>query len=105
MGTLGYGPNVHGEIDDRSLFHLDVLLTRLRGASFQLHIVGLSGARDGNLASLSITPGVPLFLEYLNSPELDLDMKVIERAMYKVHTGTFVSLPFAFDSDSGEVLD
>ncbi len=95
MGTLNYGSNAAAEIDDASLFHLDVLLVRLRGECFQLH-VGLSAGRDGNLLSLAIGPGVSLSLEYLNSPELSLDMKVIDRAIYQVQTGGFVSIPFAF---------
>ncbi|MGV8913776.1 MAG: hypothetical protein ACOH14_14275 [Rhodoglobus sp.] len=98
MGTLIYGTKMEAEVEDQSLFHLDVLLARLRGTPFQLH-VGLGGNRDGNLLSLAVTAGVPITLEYLNSPELSLDLDIINRATSAVLEGGFVSIPFRFGSD------
>jgi hypothetical protein len=98
MGTLSYG-DIKIDLDDSSLFHLDVLLTRLRGATFQLH-VGLGAARDGNLLSLAITPGVALALEYANTPDLTVDMDAINYAVFQVQSGGFVSVPFVTKADS-----
>lgn len=98
MGNLVYG-KINAQIDDRSLFHLDVLLARLGGSSFQLHLMG-AGRHDGDLLSLSISPGVPLTLQYENSPGLRLEPLVIDRAVNLVAEGGFVSLPFAFEGGS-----
>jgi hypothetical protein len=95
MGTLIYGPKVHFEVDDQSLFHLDVLMSRLRGAPFQLHVM-LAGAQDGTLASLAMGPGVAITLQYFNGPELDLDYEVIDHAVHVITDTGFVSVPFDF---------
>lgn len=88
MGTLRYA-NVEFETDDTVLVHLDVLLTRLRGAAFQMHLMP-SGEHDGKLLSLSVTPGVPIVLEYYNGPDIGLDLDAIHRAVDAVHSGSFI---------------
>lgn|SRR6187431_157726 len=97
MGTLLYGPKTALEIGDRTLFHLDVLLKELRGRPFQLQVVGLSGAADGNMLSLMIGPGVSLSLEFYNGPDLDLDYALVKRAEAAIERTGCVTIPFDFD--------
>lgn len=92
MGRLVYGTGaVTVEVDDNILFHLDVLIARLRGAAFQLHGF-LAGAGDGNMQSLTIGPGIPLILEFYNGPDLRLDMNLIVHAIYEVMSSGILSL-------------
>lgn len=95
MGQLLYGSKVEAEIDDRSLFHLDVLLLRLKGVPFQLHFMP-GGKHDGQLVSISISPGSHLVLVYGNFNDLELDGGVVEHAELLVRQGHFVSIPFVF---------
>ncbi|MGH3690764.1 MAG: hypothetical protein ACRDT7_11455 [Microbacterium sp.] len=102
MGQLLYGTLVDAEVEDRSLFHLDVLLARLRGTPFQLHFQP-GREHDGSLVSISVTPGVPLRLIYANDRDLRLDSTVVDLAQEQIHDGSFVTIPFTFQSDLGEV--
>ncbi|MFC9560085.1 hypothetical protein [Agromyces sp. NPDC056965] len=95
MGKLLYGPKIVIDLDDQNLFHLDVLIARLRGESFQLHLTA-GGAHDGSLLSLAIGPGVSLSMEYYNGPELSLELDVIDKALGMVQSHGFVTVPFTF---------
>jgi hypothetical protein len=97
MGKMIYGPRLEFDFaDERSLFHLDVLLTRIRDTGFQLHVT-VGGPDDGNLLSLRVGPSTPLVLEYFNGPEIELDLDVIAAAERRIVERGFVTLPFDFD--------
>lgn len=105
MGKLHYGPDLQLELDDNSLVHFDAILQRLRGGTFQLHIVGLDGPSDGNLASLAITPGVPVWIEYYNGPEINIDMEAINYGIFEIQTQGLLVLPLRTAQSRSGIVD
>jgi hypothetical protein len=92
MGTLRYGSSLEVDLDDKSLFFLDALLSEVAGSTFQLHLFP-AGPSDGNLLSLRIGAGVPVALEYFNGPDPQIDIGDLLLAAQDVREGRFISLP------------
>lgn len=95
MGTLMYGSEIEVDLDDRTLLHLDALLTDIGGNSFQLHII-VQGRHERDLISVSVTPGVHLVMQYPNTPELLIDQLVIKGASEDVLERGLLTIPFRF---------
>jgi hypothetical protein len=96
MGKLFYGQTIEIDADDQSLFHLDVIVAALKGATFQLHLLD-GPEQGGSILSISVGAGASLALQYANSSELKLNSGVIGTAMQTIADANFISLPFTFD--------
>lgn len=105
MAKLIYGSKVEVDLDDRSAFHLDLLLSQLnvRGAAFQLHLTP-GRDKDGLTLSLTIAPGVPLALEFIHDPDLVVDTGLLGEAMGQVLRLGNLTLPFAFEGDADGIV-
>ena len=79
-------------IPDQHLVNLDLLLAKLRGQSFQLHIHTENGV-GADMLSVTVGPGIPLALHYRNLPGLSVEMDAVQAAAAQVARLGMTSFP------------
>ncbi|KQW07619.1 hypothetical protein ASC66_01065 [Leifsonia sp. Root4] len=102
MGKLLHGAKFELEVDDESLFHLDMALTMLGTEGLSIRVHTLMG---GSVISF---PSDGIVFIYENAPHLKIDEALLDVILAKAREAGLLSLPFLtvpFERDSGEVLD